>query len=229
MAVAFGTTKSFAPATYAGSPVSSSAWAISGSNLVIVVYIGLSAATEVVNSVVWNSGSGTPVEIGARRDGGTAYISVWAIPAPVAATDTFTVALSGNVPYQISADYFTGADQTTPCPIADMDNLGILNGVATTMTPANVGASDAMAANLTHTLAGDSHGWTTGSLSYESNSTAVNMLTGYRTGASPMVSAEITGGAAVAGYVAVRIKAAGGAPAGPPVAVPILGYGALGC
>jgi hypothetical protein len=128
MAVALGTatlTRSLSPATYAGAPVTSASWTISGSDRLILVYNGMASETAGVTAVTWSLGGGTPYKAALwSRATGTAediYQSVWAIPAPVAGSGTYTVTLNENVSYQISADYFTGCDQTTPWPIGDDD------------------------------------------------------------------------------------------------------------
>lgn len=242
MAVALGTgtpTRSLAPATYAGTPVTSASWTISGSDPLILVSIGMASNTAEVTSVTWSLGSGTPVEVAkwARTVGiaSDIYQSVWAIPAPVTGGGTYTVTLTENVSFQISASYFTGAHQTTPCPITDDDyesSNTVPDGAAFTLTPTNVGANDAMFVGYSHRSSGDTNGWTTGTLLYESNSTATNMLTGYQLGVGSMTSAAMSSGSGThAAAAAVRIQVSGGAPPAtdPPVAVPILGYGAMGC
>lgn len=223
MAVAFGTVKSATPAT--GSTFTSSSWTISGSNLVIVISIGLQTSNATVTGVSWSLGSGTAAQIKhTQTANGTAIDcahDVWAIPAPVAGSGTFTVNLSASVPYQITADYFTGADQTTPCPVADAMTIQIdsySGSGAFTFNPTNVGANDGVYASMSHTAAGDSNGWTTGTSDFEDKTTAVNTTAAHNLGAAvTCVAAALinTPTTARIGGVGVRIQeqaAAAGAP-----------------
>lgn len=208
MAVAFGSTRSITPATGTGN--TSSSWSVTGTDLLIVVYIGMADVSATVSSVSWSLGSGTAVQVGSSRLGGdNAFGAVWAIPAPSSGSGTYTVSLSASVPYQISADYFTGCDQTTPCPSGDIDtDTGDGAGSAITWTPANVGASDASAVCYAHTTTGDTTGLSAGTLTYESNSTAVNMLSGYRLASNTITASAMSGGSGTkVGSVAVHIVA----------------------
>ena len=213
MSVAYVSTKSLTPANGTGGV--SSSWNISAAaNPVIVIYIGCDSAVT-VTAVSWSLGSGTPVQVCTTNNQTQCYGFIWVIPAPVSGTGTFTVTLSGATDYQISADLFSGAHQTNPCPSADADtdnNGAASGGPALTLTPTNVAAEDAMGATTTHTQTGDSAGWTTGTTSYEDNTTATNTLTGYRLATGSMTSAALSsgGGARLIG-LATRVAAAAAA------------------
>lgn len=232
MAVALGTgtpTRSLTPANGTGG--TSSSWTISGSNLYIEVQIAYNSDTVTVTGVSWSLGSGTTGEIVSAVNTGTMRTCTWRIPAPTAGAGTYTVTLSAAVDYQISANYYTGVDQSNPSPSADAvgNSPGVHDGVAVTLSPSNVGANDAMSMQMSHVAAGDSAGWDVGTTAYENNTTAVNMLTGYRLAAGSMTSAVMSSGSgAHQSAVATRIAAPSAAPS-PPVSVPIHGYGAMSC
>lgn len=208
MAVAYVSTKTITPATGTGN--TSSSWSVpSAINPAIIVYISTQTSCT-VSAVSWSLGSGTTVQVAATSFAGSDTFSfIWKIPAPVAGSGTFTVLLSTSVPYQISADLFSGADQSDPSPNADADTDTGFDGVAFTLTPTNVAATDAMAAMTAHTQTGDSAGWTTGTTSYENNTTVVNMLTGYTIGSGSMTSAALSGGSGSRqSAIGVRVQAA---------------------
>lgn len=208
MSVAHISNRFVTPAT--GASVTSGDWAIAGTDLAIVLYIAVNAtAAATVTSVSWSLGSGTPYEVGVIKQG-NCNVYIWAIPAPTAGTGTYTVNFSESAPFQVAADVFSGTDQTTPCPIADEDEFSVVNddgATQYTITPTNVGANDAMAACIGHIIIGDTNLWATGTDTYQSNSTAINLLTGYRLAAAPMVSNVLTASGATIAGIGVRVQA----------------------
>lgn len=124
--------------------ITSPSWTISGSNGVILVGITLASTTITVSSVTWSLGSGTAVQIASARggSGNSGLTSVWAIPAPTTGAGTVAVTVSSAVDFDFGADFFTGADQTTPCPIADA-TTSVATTTPQTLTPANLTANDA--------------------------------------------------------------------------------------
>lgn len=211
MAVAHVSTKSATPAT--GSSFTSASWTISGTNPVILVFIGMQTSAGTVSAVSWSLGSGTTVEVKnvvTTTGGGVdAFCSIWAIPAPVTGSGTYSVTLSASAPYQISADLFSGADQTTPCPPADavtQSNNNWNGATAITLSPTNVAASDACAGAVANTNSGDALGWTTGTQSFLNDTTNVNYETAYRLGATTVVG-KAPGGTPNLAAVGVRIQA----------------------
>lgn len=161
-----------------------------------------------------------------------ALMSIWALPAPTAGAGTYTVTLSANVPYQITADYFTGADQTNPYPSGDKVSGSITDGNLQSIPVTNVGANDAMVAGVAHNTSGDSNGWDIGTGTYINNTTTINLQSGYLLGGSPMQSAGFAAGTgAHTAYAGIRIQVPGAAPPNVTGLVsdtprPIGGYGA---
>lgn len=178
-AVAFGSTRSLAPATGTGG--TSASWALSGSNLVIVVHISLVDAAATVDAVSWSLGSGTTSQVASLRNSDNCLHAIWVIPAPTAGSGTYTVTLSASVPYQITADYFTGADPTTPCPTGDAVTAGsATEATPSTLTPTNLTANDASsggAGSVSQNPTGVSPSQT-----YLDSTTAINAQAGYATG-----------------------------------------------
>ena len=208
MPVAFGGTKSLSPATGTGG--TSSAWAISGANLGITVHVGLKDPTATVTGVSWSLGSGTAVEVAAARNSDDGYQAEWVIPAPTTGSGTYTVTLSASVPYQITADYFTGCDQTTPCPAGDaVTAASATEPTPSTLTPLNLTANDASSgggANVSQDPVS-----VTPNQTYQDVTTVVNAQTGYAlgtTGVTFTYSATQS-----SSKVVVRIVAATGATA----------------
>ncbi len=159
MAVASGNSvPTIAPFTAATK--TSGSWTISGSNLVILLYIALNSATATVlgggSKPTWSLGDGGAVEVKNVRTT-DCFVSVWAIPAPTAGTGTFTFNNSASVATQVGADCFTGADQTTPCPAADAVSASVTQSSTQTLTqtPSNLTASDGSAGGQANTVAGD--------------------------------------------------------------------------
>jgi hypothetical protein len=184
MAVAYSAHTTVTPLT--NSTVTSGSWAIAGTNLVIVIVVTLESATVTVTGVSWSLGSGTAYQVATALStlfgAAGARTSVWAIPAPTAGTGTYTVNVSGSVPLQLDALLFTGADQTTPCPIGDAaTTTGSIVVGPTTVTPTNLGATDATAGGAANTYAGSPNGITPNS-TYLDSSSNVNIQAGYATG-----------------------------------------------
>ena len=177
-AVAFGSSSNIAGAT--GSSATSASWAISGSNLVIVVYVSINSLTATISSVTWSLGSGTPVSI-KEVIADTSRTAIWAIPAPTSGTGTYTVTLSASVPHQIGANYFTGADQTTPCPAGDAASAGGITPNPLTVSPTNLTANDARVGVGALSTLGDDPRISLTETKYE-NTTSVNMSAGYSLG-----------------------------------------------
>lgn len=206
-------------------------FAVSGTNPVIVLNIAWSSTTVTVSSIVLSAGltGGTPVEIKTLRStagtGKTTNISVWAIPAP-SGTGTITVNLSGAVDCFLDALLLQGADQTTPCPIADaVSTQGITNPL--TVTAANLTANDATVGAGGNSTGGDAPVWTgTGQVeTFNSNTSNVNAGSGYKIGTG---SVSVTWGTPSDDdeIVAVRVAAVGGGGGGTtPSRMPLLGVG----
>src|SRR4030095_4122665 len=140
MPVAFGSIVNATPAT--GTGATSPSITTPASSPVMVVGIGLVHASATVWSVTPNTFGGTASEVANLRDiGNNAYTSIWAITAPTPSTaGTVTCVLSVSVPYQMVVAGYSGADQTTPCPVADAIEVVAGSG---TLTPANLTADDA--------------------------------------------------------------------------------------
>ena len=91
-----------------------------------------------------------------------------------------------NEAREISADLFSGADQTTPCPSGDAVTAGTISfaNTAITLAPTNVAAADGVAGLISNTVNGDATGFTTGTSTFNNDTTAINMDCGYHLGAS---------------------------------------------
>ena len=203
-AVAFGSSSNIAGAT--GSSATSASWAISGSNLVIVVYVSINSLTATIDSVTWSLGSGTAVSV-LEVISGTSRTAIWAIPAPTSGTGTYTVTLSASVPYQIGANYFTGADQTTPCPAGDAASASGAIPNPLTVSPTNLTANDARVGVGANSVSGDDPRISLTETKYE-NSTSVNMSAGYSLGTGT-VSCTWGLTATQDSLVGARVQAAG--------------------
>ena len=177
-AVAFGSSSNIAGAT--GSSATSASWAISGSDLVIVVYVSIYSLTATIDSVTWSLGSGTSVSV-KEVISGTSRTAIWAIPAPTSGTGTYTVTLSASVPHQIGANYFTGADQTTPCPAGDAASASGITPNPLTVSPTNLTANDARVGVGAQSNTGDDPRISLTETKYD-NGTTVNMSAGYSLG-----------------------------------------------
>ena len=210
MTVAYVSTKSAAPAT-AGSFTSAS-WTISGTNIVILIYIAfLDGTSGDVTAVSWSLGSGTAVKVASfqvvddHQD-----TEVWAIPAPTAGAGTYTVTFADSGAYQVSADLFSGADQTTPCPTGDAVTTGSETqpNSPITLAPTNVAVADGVAGCISNTVNGDATGWTTGTPTFNNDTTTINFDTAYNLGASATLVGAARDAVAAVAAVGVRIKAA---------------------
>lgn len=209
MAVAFGGTIPTVGATTLAT-LTSGSWAISGSNLVILVGFTYSSATITTSSVTWSlGGTGVLIKRIAGGPGGSTIAEIWAIPAPTAGTGTVTVTLSGAPPsWTFNADYFTGVDQTTPCPTADAVGDNNVNG-SDTLTPANLTANDA-----SWMCSGDANaniGSMAPNQTFIINSTGVDLGTGYALGTAS-VTANFTDSTNAHPNTAARIVAASAGP-----------------
>lgn len=206
MSVAFGGTVPAIGRT-TGTTKTSGNWAISGANLAIIVQVTFLSTSITVTSVSWSLGSGTPIKIKSIRggSGNATTVELWAIPAPVSGTGTITVNLSSSTQFNCNADYFTGADQTTPCPTAD----AVTDVTATnvyTLTPANLSSGDAASsgsANSSELISSVAPNQT-----LIDNSGNVDIGTGYRIGVGS-ITVTMSGSSNSHANVAVRIAAAG--------------------
>lgn len=175
---------------------STSPWTISitvsGTNPVLFVGVGLASDTAAVTAVTWSLGSDTPYEVGTIRVG-TAYASVWAIPAPGAGAGTITVTNSGAAVHQGAASVFQGAAQTSAVSSADdihTDSKTTGTGgadVTLTVTPLNLTADDCSFGLSVNTVAGDENGFTTNDR-YKNSSTATNLAIGDSSGTTALVA-----------------------------------------
>src|SRR4030095_14487281 len=145
MPVAFGSIVNATPAT--GTGATSPSITTPASSPVMVVGIGLVHASATVWSVTPNTFGGTASEVANLRDiGNNAYTSIWAITAPTPSTaGTVTCVLSVSVPYQMVVAGYSGADQTTPCPVADAIEVVAGAGGVAPSTPATPPAAYAPA------------------------------------------------------------------------------------
>ena len=177
-AVAFGGTTNTTAGTAAS--VTSASWAIFGTNLAIIVYIGINSLTVTISSVTWSLGSGTPVSVKELLNGAN-RTAIWAIPAPTSGTGTYTVTFSASVDFNVAANYFTGADQTTPCPAGDAVSTSGITPNPLTVSPTNLTANDARVGVGTNNAPGDDPRISL-TESYYQDSGNVNMSAGYALG-----------------------------------------------
>lgn len=201
MAVLESSTASVTPATGSSFTISITVPATSPA---LVVHVALSSTTATVSSVAWSLG-GSASQITSTRNS-DAFISIWCLPAPASGTGTITVTLSASVPFQSFATTFTGADQTTPCPLADAVT-GVSNVIGShTLTPTNLTANDATSAAGSNTVAGNPLS-VTPNQRYVNSTTAVNLLGGDATGTTG-VTLNWDSGGGFGAFAAVRIVAA---------------------
>lgn len=203
MAVAYGgSVPAITPATSTGT--TSASWTISGSDLAIVVYIGAYLSGVTVSSVTWSLGSGTPYQVGTLIENTTDHVFIWAIPAPTAGSGTLTVTLSGSCPWQISASYFTGADQTTPGVIASVATSNS-TAASVALTATGLTANDADVGAATNSLVGDITGITPNQ-TFLNQSTTINLGCGYALGNTAVTFAGAGRGTST--NIVARIQAA---------------------
>lgn len=214
MAVAFGAAcAATAPAT--SSSYNSGNITPSGTNLVLVCAISLTDVTATVTSVTWSVDSGVFTEVKNVRAGsigGLAYTSIWVYKAPATGLGHAAIVLSASVAHQTDLAYFTGADQTTPCPTGDAVTSALAaSGVTSvTLTPTNLTSADASYGQLAHTVDGDVTS-VTPNQTFLDDTTAINAEAGYATGtASVVFNRTSSAGNANIATVAVRIVAAAG-------------------
>jgi hypothetical protein len=208
MAVANGTNSaSSALSGTAGSVVTASITA-PNTNPVILVHIamlGNNSVASVVTGAGLGSVSGTLV---LAAVGSLGNEEVWVIKAPTpGGSATVTITFNGTPSFQYSWSTFSGADQTTPCPVADAVSSVASVASPQTFTPANLTANDASfggAASFT----GDPTS-VTPNQTYLDNITSVNMESGYATGTTGITSSH-DDGTQLRDYIAVRIVAAAG-------------------
>lgn len=173
---------------------------VSGTAPALIVEVGLDSTTATVSSMSWSLGSGTAVEVKNVRSG-TAFNSIWAIPAPGAGAGTVTVNKSAaSINHQVDIACFQNTDQTAPCPPGDAVTTTSNSGV--TLTPLNLTAADATTGAGVNTVAGNPTGVTPNSR-YVNTTTSVNIEAGDNIGTSGITLTNL-GSGSVAG-VAVRI------------------------
>jgi len=179
---------------------------VSGANPVLIVDIAINDATATVTSVTWSLGSGTTVEVKTAR-GTEAFASVWAVPAPAPGAGTLTYNLSATKNNTGNISLYTGADQTTPCPLADAVS-SVAQLTSETLTPANLTASDAAAGHCVATVSGDVTG-VTPNQDFLDIGADMDMGAGHANGTTGVTFAYADTSSHSA-KVAVRIAAAGG-------------------
>lgn len=208
MAVLESSTASVTPATGSSFTIPIT---VPATNPALVVHVALSDTTATVSSVAWSLG-GSATQIKNQRFN-SSFVSLWALAAPAAGAGTITVTLSASVPYQSFATTFTGADQTTPCPVTDaVSSSGSGVGLTTaTATPLNLTANDASSGGGANTVVGNPTS-VTPNQRYLSSSTAVNLEGGDATGTTGVTFNWDAGGGDKA-WAALRIVAAGGGAA----------------
>lgn len=220
MAVAFGAAYGGGVVAGTTNPKNLNGFITAGTNLGILVYIAnnITVADATVTGITWSLGSGTAYQVATVAVSLLCRLSIWAIPAVTAGTGDCIVTFSGSLTnYNISASYFTGVDQTTPCVIADaVTASGATNPL--TGTPANLTANDASSMTGANATIGDAPHVSDTETQFN-NGGSVNMSAGYRLGTGAV---SCTWGSASTSdtFIAVRVKASGGAAAGfgPPLA-----------
>lgn len=117
---------------------------ISGTHPVIVVGAIFQDAAITISSATWSLGSSSNSQIILARGGSNVTTAIACIVAPTTGSGTVTLTLSGAPAgnYTFNVDWFTGADQTTPC--AGGDAVSVVTGSNPhTLTPANMTSNDA--------------------------------------------------------------------------------------
>lgn len=152
MAAAFVTSASVAPGNGTGFNINIT---VSGANPVLILHVGLRKSSPDHNvTATWSLG-GTLTLINAKLntvDGLNAYSWSLALPAPAAGAGTLAVSLGPDAcDYHGVAEVWSGADQTTPCPIADSLAVDTATNPIT-VTPANLATGDASTAICTSTF-----------------------------------------------------------------------------
>jgi hypothetical protein len=181
---------------------------VSGTNPVLMAGIGLDSATATVSSVSWSLGSGTPLEVKNARSG-TAFGSLWAIPAPVAGAGTLTINKSAAaINHQIDALVYSDAHQATPCPAADAVS-SVAASASETLTPANLTANDATCGMGVNTV-GDNPTGVNPNNRYTNSTTSVNLQTGDNTGTTGVTVTYSPGSGGSYAKIAARIVQASG-------------------
>lgn len=207
-AVAFGSVVNVIPATGTNTGASPSI-TTPATNPVVIVDIAINDATATVSSLTITGFGGTASEVKAIRATtvASAYASTWCIKAPTPSTSgTVQANFSASVPYQMSVSTYSGADQTTPCPIADAQSDNTVTNPQT-LTPTNLTANDASNGNNGNAEAQDLNAITPTS-DYLGNTTAINLGAGHATGTTGITFGAT--GTSVYAKVAVRIAEATG-------------------
>lgn len=191
---------------------------VTGSNPVIFATVDLLHATAVSTTPSWSLGSGTPVMVKSVRggSGNATYCSVWAIPAPATGAGTLTLNWDTSINWAISADSFTGADQTTPSPTGDAQSDTTADS-SHNLTPTNLTANDATyggCAESADNVTGVSG--TGGSTTLTDNAGSVGIGTGYALGTAA-ITFTTSAASNSKGRVAVRIVAAAAATPAQPI------------
>jgi hypothetical protein len=189
---------------------------VSGTNPVLGLNVVYNNAAGVVSSVVSNVGGALTKAIGLygnTTDSQAANAEIWSLAAPAAGVHVITVTFDGSYVSEVDAWVFQGADQTTPCPIADAVSSQA-NNAALTLTPANLTANDATVACAGGT-SGDPSSVTPNQWTVNTSDTEIELSDGYATGTTGVTLNGNSQWGSDHAAVAVRIVAAGGAPSMP--------------
>lgn len=198
-------TLSIGAGSYVATPVTSAAWTISGSNLAMLIAIGVDN-TATVSAVTWSLGGGTPVQVASiSSDVPATHIEIWAIPAPTAGTGTYTVTLSVATDYKITASYFINTDQTTPCPLADIwTDTSTSASLASSV--ANLASNDACYGCLAAPESDNDAETASPTQTYQDSSLSLGFVVGYGLGITQITTGAFQIGTGLA-RAAVRIVA----------------------
>lgn len=217
MGVDIGTgtpTRNIGPGTYVATPVSSAAWPISGSNLVIELEI-VTSGTVTVSAVAWDLGGSASEVIAVQAPAANHRVAIWRIAAPVAGTGVLTVTLSGACDYHVTATYFTGADQVEPSPVGDAYSLGSTGQAASQAhNVLNLTANDASYGGGAVSDSNNGISSVTPNQTYATNTATIDAEAGYAFGTTQVTTIFADSNDPMA-RVGVRIVAAA-APAGVP-------------
>lgn len=191
-----------------GTSVAFTGFAVSGTNPVIMIVVGMDNSRN-ISSVVLSAGltGGTPVECINVDSGDFARVVIYAIPAP-SGTGTITINFTLASDYQAHVLLFANAHQTTPCPTGAGNAEGLSGtGTPKSITLANLAAGEAAVGVGANVTAGDAPTFTGTAETYNDNSTSVNMAAGYRLGAGA-VSVNWGSDTSRKAFAAARIVAA---------------------
>lgn len=155
MAVAHVTT-AFTNTPGGGSPLTRTI-TVSGTNPVLVVHVSANspaAGFQVATAVDWSLG-GSATKMAEKRntvDGQNAFSQTWVLAAPAAGAGTVSVTFDNSNAARnctITAQVFSGADQTTPTPVGDVIQVDTASDPLT-VTPSNLASGDATAACMSN-------------------------------------------------------------------------------